>query len=63
MMNLMIFGLSKPTKQSLVVKLGKDIQKIGTKVMEKKWETFQGFFLKIGGIKAWVNNMDYNNKI
>lgn len=51
-MNLTRFGLSKPTKQSLVIKLGKEIQKIGTKVMKKMWQTFQGFFLKIGEIKA-----------
>ncbi len=51
-MNLMIFGLSKPTKQSLVVKLGKEIPKNATKVMKKIWETLQGFFLKIGEIKA-----------
>jgi hypothetical protein len=35
MMNLMWFRLSKPTTQSLVIKLGKDIQKYGTKVMKK----------------------------
>ncbi len=51
-MNLMRFGLSKPIKQSLVIKLGKDIKKIGKKVMKKIWQPFQGFFLKIGEIKA-----------
>lgn len=58
----MRFGLSKPTKQSLVIKLGKDIQK-WDKSNEKEMGNISRIFLKIGGIKAWVNNMDYNNKI
>ncbi len=49
MINLMKFGLSKPTNQSLVVKLKKDIQKNGTNVMKKIWETFQGFFFENWG--------------
>jgi hypothetical protein len=45
MKNLMIFGFSKPTKQSLVVKLGKDIPKNGTKVVEKIYgKHFKDFF-------------------
>jgi hypothetical protein len=43
MMNLMRFGLSKPTKQSLVIKLGKDIQK-WDKSNEKKMGNISRIF-------------------
>jgi len=50
-MNLMRFGLSKPTKQNLVVKLGKDIQKNKTKVMKKYEKHFKDFFWKLGKLR------------